>query len=205
MDNSIQINDAPDWRDTLLQRYASPAYREDHQILNQDQTWTLMKVICSLAHVETTRGDAIRETSWRGFSMEPDDFVTKLTDAGVNTLPNIGVVAQNPKFIANLHALYLEKTTNSMALLRKVDAVINDPQNDEGKKLKAIALFMEKEDPVLALEALCTKVIQLCTYMATREGLAIDISNSMEQYESRRAEVMEVAHGTVDGKYPPPR
>ena len=73
MDNSIWHNDAPDWKDTLTQRYASPAFANDHQILNQEQTWTLMKVISALAHVETTRGDAIRDTSWKGFTMDPDE------------------------------------------------------------------------------------------------------------------------------------
>ena len=69
--------------------------------------------------------------------------------------------------------MYLEKTNNSMGLLRLVDAAINDPQDDDGKKLKGIGRFMAKEDPVLAMEALCTKVVQTCTYISTREKLAI--------------------------------
>ena len=111
-------------------------------------------------------------------------------------------IGQNPQYIAKLHALYLEKTTNLMGLLRLVDAANNDPANDNGKKLKDIAIFMGKKDPVLAIKALCTKVIQICTYISTREKLARDISSCIDQYESKRGEIMEIVHGSMDGEYP---
>ena len=172
MDNSLHPNHVPDLMDTLTQRYVSPAYAADHQMLDQAQTWTLMKSISALVQVlvQGNRSDTICDTSWRGLTMPPDEFVTKLTNVGANTLPNLGEIGQNPTYIAKLHTLYLEKTTNSMGLLRLVDTAMNDQQDDDGKKLKGIGRFMAKEDPVLAMEALCTKVVPICTYISTKRS-----------------------------------
>ena len=52
------------------------------------------------------------------FHSFPKDFENRLVGAVINSLPNIGVRAQTPQFMASLHALYLERTTNSLGLLR---------------------------------------------------------------------------------------
>ena len=46
-----------------------------------------------------------------------------------------------------------------MGLLRVVDQAIADPQDPDGKQLKAIRTFIGQDDPILALELLITKVI----------------------------------------------
>ena len=86
MDNSNHPNPVPDLMDTLTQRYVSPAFAADNQMLDQGQTWTLMKSISALVQVivQGTRSD----TSCRGFTMPLDEYVTSLTNAGANTLPN---------------------------------------------------------------------------------------------------------------------
>lgn len=178
-------NIVPDLMETFTQCYVSPASINDHQIIDEAQTWSLIKVISVLVRVETNRHDTIRETSWEGLTLTPEEFVTRLTNAGVNTLPNLGEVGQNPQFIAKLHALYLVKTTNSLGLLRLVDAAVNDARDDDCKKLKGIGVFMGKDDPVLVIEALCTKVILICTYISNREKLARKVSNCIDQYKSK--------------------
>ena len=82
--------------------------------------------------------------------------------------------------MASLHALYLEKTTNSLGLLRIEDGAVGDNANDDGKKLKGISQYMNKEDPVLAVETLCNKVILTCAFISAREKLARAVSNSIE-------------------------
>ena len=173
-------------------------------MLDKDQTWNLIKVIASLVHVETNRNDVIKpeQTKWEGFTLTPQDLETRLVVAGINGLPNLGERAQTPEFVASLHAMYLEKTTNSLGLLRIVDGAVGDNANDEGKKLKGISQYMGKEDPVLAVETLCHKVILTCTFISAREKLARNVGNSIEAYETKRGELMEIAHGSLDGKFP---
>ena len=62
---------------------------------------------------------------------------------------------------------------------------------------------MNKEDPVLAVETLCNEVILTCALISAREKLARVVSNSIETYGSKRGELMEISHGTLDGKFPP--
>ena len=90
----------------------------------------------------------------------------------------------------SLHALYLEKTTNSLGLLRIADAAVSDTTSDEGKNLKGIGIYMNKEDPVLAVETFCNKVIMACTFLSAREKLARVVNNTIETYESKRGELM---------------
>ena len=199
-------NNPPDLMETLTARYLSPGSNADHQMLDQDQTWCLIKVISSLVRVETNRQDAIRagQTTWEGFTVTPEEFENRMINAGINNLPNLGDRGQTPQFIARLHALYLEKTSNSLGLLRLVDAAVNDAGSDEGKKLKGIGIYMNKEDPVMAIESLCTKVILTCTFISSREKLAREVSSTIDQYEAQRGELMEISHGSMDGNYPPP-
>ena len=56
---------------------------------------------------------------------------------------------------------------------------------------------------MLAIKALCTKVIQICTYISTREKLAKEISSCIDQYESMGGKIMEIAQVSMDWKYPP--
>ena len=56
---------------------------------------------------------------------------------------------------------------------------------------------------MLAVETLCNKVIMSCAFISAREKLARVVSNSIETYESETGELMEISHGTLDGKFPP--
>ncbi len=62
---------------------------------------------------------------------------------------------------------------------------------------------MNKDDPVLAIEALCNQVILTCAFLSDRLKLAKNVNNSIEAYESQRGNLMEVSHGAQDGKVPP--
>ena len=62
---------------------------------------------------------------------------------------------------------------------------------------------MNKEDPVLAVETLCNKVILTYAFISAREKLARTVSNSIETYENKRGELMEIAHSSLDGKFSP--
>ena len=191
--------------ETLISgRYVNQGTGPDLVMLDQDQTWNLIKVIASLVNVETNRNDVIRQeqTKWEGFTLTPQDFETRLVGAGINSLPNLVDRAQTPEFVATLHAMYLEKTTNSLGLLRIVDGAVLDNTNDMGKKFKGIRQYMGKADSVLAEETLCHKVISACTFISAREKLARNVGNSIEAYEAKRGELMEIAHGSLDGKFP---
>ena len=59
------------------------------------------------------------------------------------------------------------------------------------------------EDPVQAIETLCNKVILACAFVSERLRLARVINNSIETYESRRGELMEISHGAQDNLIPP--
>ena len=60
------LNYPPDLVETLTQRYVSPGSITDHQMLDQTQTWGLIKVISSLVRIETNRAGAIiaAQTKW---------------------------------------------------------------------------------------------------------------------------------------------
>ena len=191
--------------DNLTLRYLHHGGNHEPDILSTDNTWTLIKVIASLVRVEHGRNDVLKPelTKWEGFTLSNQDFQAKLEAAGISSIPNLGERTQTPQFLASLHAQYLEKTSNSLALLRLVETALNDNTSNEGKKLRAISVFMSKEDPVLAIEALCNQVILTCAFLSERLKLARKVSNSIEAYENQRGNLMEISHGAQDGRISP--
>ena len=86
--------------DNLTLRYLYHGGNHEPDILNTDNTWTLIKVIASLVRVEYGRNDVLKPelTKWEGFTLSHQDFEAKLVAAGINTIPNIGDRAQSPQF-----------------------------------------------------------------------------------------------------------
>merc|ERR1712082_326254 len=107
-----------------MMRYLHHGGNNEPDILDTNSTWCLIKVIASLVRIEFNRNDVLKPelTKWEDFTLSSQDFEAKLVAAGINTIPNVGDRAQSPQFLASLHAQYLEKTSNSLALLRIVEA-----------------------------------------------------------------------------------
>ena len=57
-------------------RYVNHGTSSDPVMLDQDQTWNLLKVIASLVRVETNRNELIRPEliKWEGFTLSPTGF-----------------------------------------------------------------------------------------------------------------------------------
>ena len=72
--------------DNLTMKYVNQGTGPDPVMLDQDQTWNLIKVIASLVHGETNRNDVIKpeQTKWEGFTLTPQDFESRLVGAGIN-------------------------------------------------------------------------------------------------------------------------
>ena len=41
-----------------------------------------------------------------------------------------------------------------------------------------------------------------CTFLSAREKLARTVGNTIETYEGKTGELIEIAHGSMDGKFP---
>ena len=68
-----EVNPPVDLMDTLTMRYVNQGTSSDPLMLDQDQTWNLIKMIASLGRVETNRNEVIipELTKWEGFTLSP--------------------------------------------------------------------------------------------------------------------------------------
>ena len=98
---------ASDFMDNLARRYVQNNNQVNPQNLSHADSWTILKVICSLVIFKARSGqEQLRIVKWKGFTLPPDQFLARLDASGMGNL-DLETPSQTPWFMGMLHSVQL--------------------------------------------------------------------------------------------------
>ena len=120
-----------DFIDNLACRYVQNNNQVNSQNLSPAESWTIIKAISSLLTFEVRAGqEQLRNGRWKGFTLPPAQFLTRLDASGIGNL-DLETPSQTPWFMGMLHSTMLERVPNSVELIRTIDTEMSN-DSEEG-------------------------------------------------------------------------